>query len=517
MISDNRSIQQLAALLIAHDIRQAVLCPGSRNAAITHTLTQLPEIQTYTLTDERSAGFFALGLAQAFRRPVAICVTSGSALLNLHPAVAEAYYQHIPLIVISADRPQAWINQMDGQTLPQPGVFRTLVRKSVQLPEIHTPTDDWHANRLINEALLAAARREGGPVHINIPIAEPFYEFHTGQLPEVRVIRQGSCPDLSDKKCLIIVGQQQDNLPLPQGYAVLSEHIGNLQGGIRGNLDTLIATIPEEETAAYRPEVVITLGGHIVSKQLKRFLRNHPPRHHIHVSPAGEVADVFQCLTHIVAQTAKNFLLALPSQQHTAMRYAGLWEQLAERRRAAQAQATADEEEQAVGTLIRRLPADAVLHVANSSAVRLIEKFPLRPSVKVLCNRGVNGIEGSLSTAVGYAAALPERSNFVIIGDLSFFYDQNALWNRALPQNLHILLLNNGGGRIFDTLPIPDDERSRQAICGTHCTAAEPVCRQYGLRYLQGLENMDAFLSSSQSILLEINHHNHHHEKLENH
>ena len=517
MISDNQSIQELAALLIAHGVKDIVLCPGSRNAALTHTLSQTPQFQCHALTDERSAGFYALGISLSTGKATAVCVTSGSALLNLHPAVSEAYYQRVPLVVISADRPKAWIGQMDGQTLPQPGVFGSLVRCSVQLPEIHTDEERWYANRLINEALLSATQGEGGPVHINVPISEPFYEFHTECLPQVRVIRRHTLTEfleqawwLHREKCLIVVGQHPSSLHFPQGYTILSEHIGNQQQGIRGNLDALIANIPEDALEDFRPHLLITIGGHIVSKRFKQFLRNHPPQHHVHLSPTGEVTDTFQCLTDIVTCTGEEFCLAAnihdnPTQTKEAQTYAQMWECLADDVRMKEGKKTLSEEESAVRLLLSQLPQDAVLHLANSSAVRLAEKFPVREKVLVQCNRGVNGIEGSLSTAVGYATAQPDRQHFVVIGDLSFFYDQNAVWNTHLPQNMHILLLNNGGGKIFETLPIPDDSRSRDFICGRHHTSAEAACRQYDIRYLSGQERMAEFVASEQCTLLEIN------------
>ena len=184
MYSDKKNILQLVALLRAHGVTKVVLCPGSRNAPIVHTLAGHPDFTCYSVTDERSAGFFAIGLALQGGTPAAVCCTSGTALLNLHPAIAEAYYQKVSLVVISADRPAAWINQMDGQTLPQPDVFRSLVKKSVDLPEIHTDEDEWYCNRLLNEALLELNHHGKGPVHINVPVSEPLFQFTAESLPE---------------------------------------------------------------------------------------------------------------------------------------------------------------------------------------------------------------------------------------------------------------------------------------------------------------------------------------------
>ena len=200
MYSDKKNILQLVALLIEHGVSNIVLCPGSRNSPIVHTLANHSFFNCHSVTDERSAGFFAVGLALHGGKPAAVCCTSGTALLNIHPAVAEAFYQKVPLVVISADRPAAWIGQMDGQTLPQPGVFGSLVKKSVQLPEIHTDQDEWYCNRLINEALLELNHHGKGPVHINVPISEPLFQFTTPELPKVRVITRYQGLNVYDRK-----------------------------------------------------------------------------------------------------------------------------------------------------------------------------------------------------------------------------------------------------------------------------------------------------------------------------
>ena len=314
MYTDKKNILQLVALLKEHSISKIVLCPGSRNSPIVHTLANHPFFTCYSVTDERSAGFFAMGLALHGGKPAAVCCTSGTALLNIHPAVAEAYYQHVPLIVISADRPGAWIGQMDGQTLPQPGVFGSLVKKSVNLPEIHTDEDEWYCNRLVNEALLELNHHGKGPVHINVPISEPLFQFTTPELPKVRVITRYQGLNVYDReyntlierlnsynKRMIIVGQmsliylfeKKISKLLYKHFAWLTEHTSNktIPGIPVKNFDAAIYALPEETQEKMVPELVITYGGHIVSKRLKKFLRNNPPKEHWHVSADGEVAD----------------------------------------------------------------------------------------------------------------------------------------------------------------------------------------------------------------------------------
>jgi len=534
MYSDKKNIIQLAALLEAHHVTKVVLCPGSRNAPIVHTLSTNPAFTCYSVTDERSAGYFAIGVALRERMPVAVCCTSGTALLNLHPAVAEAYYQQVPLIVISGDRPAAWVGQMDGQTIPQPNVFHNLVRKSVNLPEIQNETDEWYCNRLINEALLEACHRVKGPVHINVTLSEPLFNFNVEQLPTVRVINRyrkaelctstgATLPDRlkSFPKRMIIIGQGN---PMKQGdiekeillhkqYVCLSEHIGNRPAheASLSNFDVALYTMSEDCATQMAPDLLITCGGHIVSKRLKQFIRQHPPKEHWHVSPDGEVVDLFGVLTTVIEMEPADFmdeLSVLKNDQPSE--YCHLWEDYC--------QAIPDplfsySAMSAVGMLIKKLPQVSVLHLANSSSIRYAQLYPLSPSVEVFCNRGVNGIDGSLSTAVGYAAG-SDKLNFMIIGDLSFFYDMNALWNAHVSRNLRILLINNEGGEIFHTLPgLKPTDISHNYITAVHRTSAKGWAEERGFIYLQAKDDtqlekaMEVFADpehGKQPLLLEV-------------
>ena len=462
MISEKAVVQELVALMLAHGVTRAVLCPGSRNSPIVATLAELPGVECRSVTDERSAGFVALGWAQQAQAPVAVVVTSGSAVLNLHPAVAEAFYRKTPLFVISADRPAAWIGQNDGQTLPQPGVFNQLVRYSAQVPE----DDAWHANRIINEALLELRHQGGGPVHLNLPLSEPFFGMIESELPAVRVIQRTEAARMNADeeealleeaaalpRRLILLGQQDSPSPLlaklsaEKQFAVVGEHIANAPFADCCRPDTLLGANP---AADWSPDLLITCGGDVISKRLKKLLRTHPPKAHWHISADGEVVDSFCALTRVLEGDADEFwdlLEAFAEEGDEA--YRTRW----------QAEPIPLPEHQFsgmkfVGELMAALPPGSVLHLGNSSAVRYAQLFPLPSHVhKVLCNRGVNGIEGSVSTAAGYAMAEPERLHFLIIGDLSIFYDLNGLLQAQQCPNLRILLLNNNEGGIFQTLP----------------------------------------------------------------
>ncbi len=485
--SSHGNVRQLAALMRAHGVVRCVLCPGSRNAPINATLAARPDMQCRSVTDERSAGFAALGWAARAHEPVAVCVTSGSALLNLHPAVAEAYYRRVPLLILSADRPARAIGQQEGQTIPQPGALGSLVRCAVNLPE----QDAAHANRLINEALLALSHHGGGPVHINIPLSEPLFEVDERPLPAPRSIERmifNYTPNEHDmeilrlspslRRRLVLFGQMADweDIPGPDDFAFIGEHLCNGEGQVQTRPDLVLGPAPD---ASWSPDLLITCGGCVISKRLRALFRAHPPREQWHVGEDGEIIDSFGCLTRIIEGNHQDFLsfLIRESTEGDAA-YAARW-----RRPLPEFPTEAYSGMAIVGKLMAamsRLDDVSTLHLGNSSAVRYAQLFPLGILVQVECNRGVNGIEGSVSTAIGYAMA-DEGINILVLGDLSFFYDMNALWMPGTRGNMRILLLNNGTGGIFSTLPgCPEAD----SVHGCHSARAEAWVRSMGWRYM---------------------------------
>ena len=524
MFTDKKNILQLVFLLRAHGIKKVVLCPGSRNIPIVQTLANIPDFTCYPVTDERSAGFFALGLALHGGNPVAVCCTSGTALLNFHPAVAEAFYQQVPLVVISADRPEAWIGQMDGQTLPQPGVFGSLVKKSVTLPEIKSEEDEWYCNRLINEALLELDHHGRGPVHINVPVSEPFFLLPVNELPEARVITRYQGLTIYDKdyqplidrlnkyqRRMVVVGQmnliylfdKKYTKLLYKHFAWFTENISNrtIPGMPIKNIEPLLCSMDFEELEKMRPDLLITYGGHIISKRLKKFLRRHPPKEHWHIAADGEIVDLYGSLTTVIEMDPFEFLEKVaPMMENRAPEYPRTWEAKSK------AVPKADfpySEMAAIGKVLTHLPAPCSLHLANSSTVRYAQFFDLPEEVEILSNRGTNGIEGSLSTALGYATA-STKLNFILIGDLSFFYDMNALWNNNYGSNIRILLLNNSGGEIFHALPgLELHQNASRFVVANHQTSARAWAEDRGFEYLSAHDESE--LTSAVTRFIEPN------------
>jgi 2-succinyl-5-enolpyruvyl-6-hydroxy-3-cyclohexene-1-carboxylate synthase len=478
MFSDKTNVNILTSLLVAHGIRHAVVCPGSRNAPIVHNLNECPDIACHPVTDERSAGFYALGIAQKTGQPVVVCVTSGTALLNVAPAVAEAYYQHRPLVVVSADRPQAWIDQQDGQTLPQPDALGRFVCKAVTLPE---PTDEvtrWHCNRLVNEALM----KKHGPVHINVPITEPLFNFTVAELPQERRI-EWQPADLSSIMLNHIAHMfmQAERPMLISGHPQSS--MINGQPSFYDFPSSLLQALDER----YIPDFVVYTGGPIVSKQLKHFLRR--AKQTWIVNPTGEVYDTFMNLTNVIqgdGEVVADYLRFMLEQQGHP--FVQRWDDLLLRiRQQAESYEPPFSQMAAVKYFEQRV-GKAYRHYANSMSIRLASIFARGP---VYCNRGVNGIEGSLSTAAGFSL-VADAPVYCVIGDLSFFYDQNALWNQEIDGRLRILLLNNGKGGIFNMLKGLEQSPARdRLIAAQHTTVAAGACMQHDVYYQQVCNEAD--------------------------
>ncbi len=475
MFCDTPQVNQLTALLIAHGIHDVVVCPGSRNATIVHNLHAAGEkaFALHPVTDERSAAFVALGIALATQKATAVCVTSGSALLGCIPAVAEAYYRHIPLLVVSADRPQAWIGQMDGQTLPQNGALLPYC-PTAQIAPINNEEERWTNNRLINTALLSLHDKGGRPAHINVSIAEPMFSFTTPRLPQERVVEkvcrkaQAPLPEevvsaIAEARLpVLLLGQYEagdirtevERLAEDGQMLVLPEVISDVPGNHR--LHAFDALESTEE--GMMPDVVVQGGGNFVHKRFKSLLRNSNCRV-VRIGEDYELCDTFchlstwveSPLQPVLAQLADRLPRHNAAVEQAAKHLDALWEKEC---------ATIDRQSLTpVGALAAlRQELEKVydvpytLHLANSSSVRAAGMVFASGTWPIYCNRGTNGIEGSLSTAVGYALKMWGLS-IVVIGDLSFFYDVNALWNTRLPSNLRILLLNDGHGAIFDRLP----------------------------------------------------------------
>lgn len=517
MILDH--INDIAAVCAGHGIKTAVISPGSRSAALTLAFVRHPDLDTKVISDERSAAFIAMGMAQEQQKPVALICTSGSAAFNYAPAVAEAFFQEIPLLILTADRPPEWINQYDGQTIQQENIYGKHVKASYSYPDNPDHADiTWHGNRMVNEALLQCVAEPRGPVHINVPLREPFYPESDEKIffRKVRLIeRPESKTGLSDQswetltniwrqsqKRLIIGGQLSHNEQLQAALRafsleyqspVISDIISNLHGLENAILhqDAFLTAERDKENAGLTPDLLITFGKSNISKNLKRFIRKHKPAHHWHIQPHERYQDTFQSLTQVIPMEATAFFMQFIQRlgaETSPANYLKAWQERdadtkTKNSRFFQTQPFGEFE--TVKEAMTALPADSQLHLANSMSVRYANLVGLqgRADVMVFCNRGTSGIDGSNSTAVG-AALAQDKPVTLITGDLAFFYDRNAFWHNYPLANLRIILLNNHAGGIFRMIKGPSDQPELDEYFETQQElTAEHTARDFGMDY----------------------------------
>ena len=518
MYSDKENINILTSLLVSYGVRHIVVCPGSRNAPLVHNFDVSPDITTHAVTDERSAAFFALGLRLRLRQPVAVCVTSGSALLNTMPGAAEATYQHEGIIIISADRPQAWIGQLDGQTMPQHGALGTFASPSVSLPEPHNDTERWLCRRLICEAMIANTCPPFPSVHINVPVSEPLFGFSTPCLPEIPPVGIADLDDQNGRETLrrilkgkrrlmVISGQTSDDttavllMDKVSGCVFVAEWLSPY-GRVR-HIDEILRTTCAEELDNMRPDCIVYIGGHTVSKRLRHYMRSLDSRTmFITVSDDGMLHDVSQHTTLVVKATAGDFMRMICNGAicpDADMDFVRRWHDM-DNMAARRISASCPPYSQMLA--IRRLEENIdnskdIVCYANSLSVRAGMMYA---SAYRYCNRGLNGIEGTLSMAAGMAAGAKEegmtagnmtaaQNVYCVIGDLSFFYDSNALWIQELAGNMRIMLINNQRGAIFGMLPGLDRSPAHKPlIAAGHNATAEGICSQYGMEYYRATD-----------------------------
>ena len=497
--------QSIIEICLAKGIKNIIISPGSRNAPLTIGFVNNPEFNCYSIADERCAAFFALGMAQQTQKPAVVVCTSGSALLNYYPAFAEAFYSQIPLIVISADRPQSKIDIGDGQTIRQENVFKNHSLYNANLTEDASVENDLKINKAINKAFT-----KKGPVHINAPFEEPLYQTVSKLDVDVTISafnkshHKISIDEIVEftniwnksKKKLILVGENKpgeidaeiiESFAKDDSVVVMTETTSNLQHpSFLNNIDTIITPFSKKEFKDLQPDILITFGGMVVSKRIKAFLRAYKPKHHWHIDTL-RAYDTFGCLTqHFKVNPNQFFNQFLRFTIPIKSNYRSIHQEIAALRARKHQEYLAKipfSDFKAFEKIIPSLPENSMLHLSNSSAIRYAQLIDIKPSIEVFCNRGTSGIDGSTSTAIG-AAVANEKPTVLIAGDIGFLYDSNALWNEYTPKNFKIILINNGGGGIFRILPGHEETPVFNKFFETsHCLTAEQLAKMYGFEY----------------------------------
>lgn len=505
-------IIDIVSICVGHGIRNAVISPGSRSAAISLAFEAHPEITTHVIPDERAAAFIAMGIAQQKKLPTVLICTSGSAGLNYAPAVAEAYYQEIPLIILTADRPPEWIDQYDGQTINQQGIYSKHVLATFELPVDGSTHPDarWHCNRIVNEAILKSNGALAGPVHINVPIREPFYplpgeeiSFEPTRLIQRPIIESKLRKEEVElyatrwnqaKTKWLVVGQQPKDEKLGavleqlgKDVLILNEVTGNQHGfsGVIQNHESILRNDQEGKIAP--PELLVTLGNSLISKNLKTFLRVNPPQEHWHIKEGDRLNDTLQQLSKLIPLKASTFfqqLVPLIGHSNTSSHPLRALDSEFEGKKSKFLAEAPFGEFKALFHCFKALPDRGQLHLANSMSVRYANLIgDLKKDCSVFCNRGTSGIDGSTSTAVGATLASNEL-NVLVTGDLAFFYDRNAFWHNEDLSQLRIILLNNDGGGIFDMIPGPKAQKAHEQLFLTpHGLNAQSLAAEFHLDY----------------------------------
>ena len=521
MTSSSLRVQVVVDLLKKHEVSNIVFSPGSRNAPLVIGFNGDDYFKSKIIVDERSAAFFALGIAQQIQKPVVICSTSGSAVLNYAPAIVEAYYQKIPLLVITADRPPEWVNQGEGQSMKQYKVYENYIAKSFNLPMLDHPDALWQTGVIINEAV-HIANNLSKPVHINFPFREPLYEMvikptHDEKKIIHHITQKKITPsDLTnlkkswetiDKK-MIICGSLNKNTALNSclstlnedpSVVILTETTSNLYD--QKFISCIDRTLERINDSSYYPDLVVSIGNSIISKKIKTLLRKNKPLQHWHVEDTNRAQDVFSALTNFIplapdvffndlikknpfklnSNYKKNWYNQFLISEKNHQKYLNMcnWSDL--------------KVHQVIHSLVPKIKIN--VQMGNSTSVRYVQLFKHLKNISYYCNRGVSGIDGSSSTAVG-AASISKTETILITGDLSFIYDQNALWSSLLPKNLKIIVLNNQGGGIFNIISGPRSTPYKKENFETpHELSLEKIAGTFKINYQKATNEQELKIS----------------------
>lgn len=515
-------LPDIIQIIHQHGVRAAILSPGSRNAPVNITIARHPAIIFEMVVDERSAAYYAMGKSIVSNQPVLLSCTSGTAALNYMPAIAEAFFMEVPLIVMTSDRPPEWIGQEDGQAVFQNGIYGQHVKGSYQIPEDLThPDAQYYAKRMVNEAMLLANEHPKGPVHLNFPFREPFYpNKHEISFTKQKIKQTHSDSSYFDaakwnevikglNKILIIAGQQTKNdelveylKPLAQKIPVVAEKTANLSGV--SLIEKTDAFISESLAEELKPDLLITFGKSLIARKLKKYWRISGPSIHWHIQPGTVVADPYSSLTDVIRTSPGVFFKNIEIPENAS--YLAQWQKREQSCKPAIIKEFG--EFLSIRALCDQLKERTNLVVANSLPVRYLPFIDLNSEVEIFANRGTSGIDGLISTGVGIASesSLP---TWIITGELSFLYDSNALWKEKIPPNLRILIINNGGGGIFRMIQgastVPE---MNTLFVVSHNRNAKQIAKDYEISYFpcQNQEELTKSIASciSKSGIIEV-------------
>ncbi len=527
--------QLLAEVCFRKGVRHVVISPGSRSAPLVVAFAAYPEIKKYSIADERVAGYFALGIAQQLQQPVATICTSGTAVLNLAPAICEAYYQGVPLIAITADRPEGAHDKGENQTINQTNIYNNYIRASYTLPELEREDINEELVSILASWIDNSRTNGNAPIHINVPLSEPLYEteeagislggLDTNPKPVVRDEIDFYSIASADKKILIVAGMLPANEQLCKSLQALTNHSNVvvvteatsnlvLENAIT-NVDAVLSVADEKAMAALKPDLLITLGKQLVSKKIRQWLKKAGVAKHLHISEHADEWNSMGALSFGLIRTKpQDFFAPDDNKKESKLDYSSSWQELYKTVLSKSEQYFAESpfsDAKVYHKLIIALPKHCHLQYGNSTPVRYANFFAHQQKWVVNSNRGTSGIDGCVSTAAG-AATTTSHLTVCIVGDVSFLYDSNALWNKYLPANLRIVVINNSGGNIFKLIDGPNHVEGFETYFETqHKLSAKYLADMYQLPYYfceteSGLqEQLPLFLAAGNSAaILEV-------------
>ncbi len=535
MTTSFKRIQILTDLLKKHNIRNIVFSPGSRNAPLVLAFKSDSFFNSKVIVDERSAAFIALGMSQQLQEPVIICCTSGSATLNYSPAICEAFYQRIPLLILTADRPPEWIDQGEGQSINQNSIYNNYVGGSFQFPVDENKDTLWQSGRITNEAV-NLCKTTSLPVHINLPFREPLYNTSEALISKRKVHQTTTEKKISNhewidiieqwknySKKLIICGQLNKNKKLnelikrlskEENTVVLTETTSNISDTTFINsIDKILERVDENEE--FIPELIISIGGAIVSKKIKTLFRKHNPKEHWCISESTSPMDVFTSLTRVIPINPEQFFSALLQKINSGSsdNFQKKWlneNSIAEQNHSTFLKKAPWSDLKAHEIISKQIPENTHVQLGNSTSIRYAQLFTFSQNLHFFGNRGVSGIDGSTSTAIG-AAIASKKETLLITGDLSFVYDNNAFWNNYVPHNLKVIVLNNNGGDIFNIIPgASETEYCDENFVSNNSSSIELLSKAHGIDFMKAssaieLEDvLPVLFKSKKATLLEI-------------
>lgn len=505
--SSKRSVQILAHILKEYGISDVVVSPGSRNAPLSIHFGELDDFLCFSIVDERSAAYVGLGMAKSEKKPVAVTCTSGSAAANYYPAVTEAFYQNVPLLLLTADRPSDYVDIFDGQTIRQKNLYQQHSYGDFELMEDSKEGAEEYNWDTVKKAVELCIEKQG-PVHINIPLEEPLYDLVTELpfFPQVEKTIQKRNYEIpssliadwnTSKRIMILVGTKDYNAELEtqlsqmvknHSVVVMSEVNSNLHHDkFFRHIDRYIFGFTEEDYKTYAPDLLITIGQNVVSKKVKQFLRAAKPAEHWHIDEVWQPDTYFSLTRKIETKPEIFFSKLINFISLEPQPYFNLWDVLRDKKDELHAKyslQTAFSDFTFFRMFAENVPENYRIHFSNSSAIRYAQLFEFGRRC-IYCNRGTSGIEGCTSTAMGFAIKSKEPT-VLVTGDLGFFYDLNGLWNQYIPPFTRIIIFNNGEGNIFKIIPGPDNANPNildEFITTKHHRHAELIAKMFGFSY----------------------------------